>query len=205
VALTSFVRRGGALIALTLAAGALSLGAASPASAGLGIACPDATTKAFAQFDDPANYAFVPNGGFESGASGWTLSGGASVISGNETYYLHGAADRYSLRLPAGAKATTPPMCIGLASGHMRFVVGGAAGASVKVQVIYRGLLSSVLGILDGTGTVASDGTWQPSDEVSMFFGGTLPLLTQSVQFRFTSVDGAVQIDDVYLDPFLHV
>jgi hypothetical protein len=31
--------------------------------------------------------------------------------------------------------------------------------------------------------------------------GGVLPLLTSSVSFRFTAVNGAVAIDDVYLDP----
>jgi hypothetical protein len=31
--------------------------------------------------------------------------------------------------------------------------------------------------------------------------GGVLPLLTSSVSFRFTAVDGAAAIDDVYLDP----
>jgi hypothetical protein len=35
--------------------------------------------------------------------------------------------------------------------------------------------------------------------------GGTLPLLTSSVQFRFSAPyeGGAFRIDDVYLDPFL--
>jgi hypothetical protein len=31
--------------------------------------------------------------------------------------------------------------------------------------------------------------------------GGILPLLTTGVQFRFTASNGAVAIDDVYLDP----
>jgi hypothetical protein len=36
--------------------------------------------------------------------------------------------------------------------------------------------------------------------------GGTLPLLTTSVQFRFQPVgaSGAWRIDDVYLDPLKH-
>ncbi len=82
----------------------------------------------------------------------------------------------------------------------MRFFVGGAAGSRFKVQVIYNGLLSSVLGILDG-GTVSSDGTWAPSPAISML-GGVLPLLTRSVQFRFVSTAGTAKIDDVYLDPW---
>jgi hypothetical protein len=32
--------------------------------------------------------------------------------------------------------------------------------------------------------------------------GGVAPLLTQSVQFRFVTVSGAPQIDDVFLDPW---
>lgn len=149
-------------------------------------------------WSDYANYAFAPNGGFESGATGWSL-GGARVVSGNESFYVHGRADRYSLSLPAGASATSPPMCISLFSGKMRFFARGDSGAKVKVQIIYRGLLSSVLGILDG-GTLSAGGSWKPSPEVNML-GGTLPLLTASVSFRFTASGGAVALDDVYLDP----
>jgi hypothetical protein len=90
-------------------------------------------------------------------------------------------------------------MCISLLSGKMRFVAKGDAGAKLKVQIIYRGLLSSVLGVLDG-GTYTVGGGWKPSPEVGML-GGVLPLLTQSVQFRFTASNGAATLDDVYLDP----
>jgi len=81
----------------------------------------------------------------------------------------------------------------------MRFLVKGDSGSSVKVQILYRGLLSSVLGILDG-GTISAGGSWKPSPQIGML-GGVLPLLTSSVSFRFTAVGGAAAIDDVYLDP----
>jgi hypothetical protein len=185
---------------LALTAALVSVGAtAAPASAGLGLACPDATSTPFAPWSDYANYAFSPNGGFESGSTGWSLSGGGRVASGNESYYVHGSGDKYSLSLPAGASATSPAMCISLLSGKMRFVAKGAPGAKVKVQIIYRGVLSSVLGILDG-GTYSVNSSWSPSSEVGML-GGVLPLLTSSVSFRFTAVNGAVTMDDVYLDP----
>ncbi len=188
------------LFVLGLATLSALVATVSPASAGLGISCPDPTTQAFRPWSDYANYAFLPGGGFESSIGGWTLSGGAKIVAGNERYYLHGSSDRYSLRLPAGATATSAPMCIGLLSSKMRFVVGGASGGNVKVQVIYNGLLSSVLGIFDG-GSVTSNGTWQPSPEISML-GGVLPLLTQSVQFRLVATAGTPQVDDVYLDPW---
>jgi hypothetical protein len=171
---------------------------AAPASAGLGLACPSPTGKPFAPWSDYANYAFSPDGGFEGGASGWSLSG-ARVAPGNESFYVHSTSDRYSLSLPEGASAVSPPMCISLLSGKMRFVTRGESGAKVKVQIIYRGLLSSVVGILDG-GTYSVGGNWKPSPEVGML-GGVLPLLTASVQFRFTATSGDALLDDVYLDP----
>jgi hypothetical protein len=199
VAAKSFVRRARALVAIGLATGAIVMAfGAAPASAGLGLACPSPTGKPFAPWSDYANYAFSPDGGFEGGASGWSLSG-ARVVSGNETFYVHSNYDSRSLSLPAGASATSPPMCISLLSGKMRFVTRGDSGSKVKVQIIYRGLLSSVLGILDG-GTYSAGGNWKPSPEVGML-GGVLPLLTASVQFKFTAVNGDALLDDVYLDP----
>jgi hypothetical protein len=200
VALNSFVRRASAVLALGLVGGAIALAmGAAPASAGLGVACPTATSTPFATWKDYANYAFAPDGGFESGGSGWSLSGGARAVSGNESYYVHSRTDKTSMSLPKGASATSPGMCISLLSSKMRFLVRGDAGSGVKVQVVYRGLLSSVLGIFDG-GTISAGGTWKPSPALGML-GGVLPLLTTSVSFRFTAVNGAAAIDDVYLDP----
>jgi hypothetical protein len=200
VATSSFVRRVRAAVVLGIVGGAIGAAVgAAPASAGLGLACPSATSTPFVGWKDYANYAFSPDGGFEGGGSGWTLGGGARVVSGNESFYVHSTADKFSLSLPAGATATTPPMCISLFSSKMRFLTKGSYGSKVKVQVIYRGLLSSVLGIFDG-GTITPSGSWNASPEMSML-GGTLPLLTASVSFRFTAVGAAASIDDVYLDP----
>jgi hypothetical protein len=200
VALNSFVRRASAVLALGLVGGAIALTVGTaPAAAGLGHACPSATSTPFADWKDYANYAFAPDGGFESGGSGWSLSGGARAVSGNESYYVHSRTDKTSMSLPKGASATSPGMCISLLSSKMRFLVRGDAGSSVKVQVVYRGLLSSVLGIFDG-GTISAGGTWKPSPALGML-GGVLPLSTTSVSFRFTAVNGAAAIDDVYLDP----
>lgn len=195
-------RRGGSLVAIALLAlaSAVAGGLAAPGRAALGIACPDPTTKAFSRWGDTASYSFVPNGGFESAASGWTVTGSAAVVSGNERFYLHGLFDDSALRLPAGSSATSPQMCIGLLSSKMRFVVGGAAGGTLRVEVLYRGIVSNLLGARDG-GTVSTDGTWQPSPGIAMA-GGLVPVGTTSVQFRFVSTSGAPLLDDVYLDPY---
>jgi hypothetical protein len=135
------------------------------------------------------------------------------VVRGNETFFVHGAADRYSLSLPAGSSATTVPMCIGLLSGKMRFFAQntGSSKSRLRVQVVYSGGVGGLLGSVGKTlgvsdiGYVTGGSTWQPSQAVPML-GGVLPLLTQSVQFRFTPADrsGNWRIDDVYLDPLKH-
>jgi hypothetical protein len=199
VASNTFFRRVRAVVVLGLVGGTIALAVgAAPASAGLGLSCPSTTANPFTAWKDYANYVFAPDGGFESGGSGWSLSG-ARAVAGNESFYVHSKTDKTSLSLPKGASATSPPMCISLFSGKMRFVMRGDAGSSVKVQIVYRGLLSSLLGTLDG-GTYPAGGSWKPSPQVGML-GGVLPLLTSSVSFRFTAVGGAVGIDDVYLDP----
>ena len=200
MAMNPFVRRVRAVVVLGLIGGTIAMAAgAAPASAGLGLACPSATSTPFTAWSDYANYAFAPDGGFEAGASGWSMGGGARVVAGNESFYVHSKMDKSSLSLPAGASATSPGMCISLLSSKMRFVARGDSGSKVKVQIIYRGLLSSVLGILDG-GSYTVGGGWKPSPQIGML-GGVLPLLTSSVSFRFTAVGGAAAIDDVYLDP----
>ena len=182
-----------------LAALALSLGASS-VDAGLGVACPDPTTQPFRPWSDFAQYAAVPDGGFEAGASAWSLAGGAKVVAGNNPFFLRSSDDGFSLSLPAGSSATSPPMCISLLSSKMRFVMKGTRGSSLRVKILYRGLVSSTVGVLDG-GSVDSSGNWRPSPEVAML-GGVLPLLTQSVQFRLVATTGTSQVDDLFLDPW---
>jgi hypothetical protein len=170
------------------------------------------TTKPFSPWGDYAKYAFAPNGGFEGGAGGWTLTGGAKVVSGNESFFVRGGQDRYSLSLPPGSTAKSAPMCVSLLNGKMRFFAAnaGSASARVKVQVLYNGGVGGLLGSLGSllglseVGYFTSGPAWKPSPAIGML-GGTLPLLTSSVQFRFSAPydGGNFRIDDVYLDPFL--
>lgn len=200
------------LLVLTAALAGLSA-TTTPARAALGVACPSPSSQVFAPWNDYAYYSYAPNGGFEGGSNGWSLSGGARVVTGNSPFYVHGRGERYSLSLPAGSSATSPPMCISLFSSKMRFFVAnqGAASARLKVQVIYRGGVGGVLSLVTKTlglsdfGYIAAGRAWQPSPEIGML-SGTLPLLTTSVQFRFVPADssGAWLIDDVYLDPLMH-
>lgn len=202
-------------LAALASAAAMTASAAAPAkAASLGLSCPAPTSQPFlAPWGDHYNYAAVPDGGFEHGAAGWTLTGGASVVTGNESYMVGGPGQSHSLSLPAGSSATSPPMCVGLLSSHMRLFIQntGAAASKLRLQVVYNGGVGALLGGLGSTlrisdqTTYAAGKSWVASDPFLMA-GGILPLLTQSVQFRFTplSTGGNWRIDDVYLDPLMH-
>jgi hypothetical protein len=198
----------------TLAATVAAMGStAAAANAALGVACPDPTSQPFLQWNDQSSYALAPDGGLENGAAGWTLTGGARVVSGNESFAVSGPGS-HSLALPAGSSATTPPMCIGIISTKMQMFIAnsGAAGSKLHVQVVYGGGAGSLLGGLGAglglsdEGTYAANGAWQPLPLPVSMLGGALPLLTQYVQFRFTplATGGNWRIDDVYLDPLMH-
>jgi len=180
---------------------ALAFGAAnqdkSYASLLTGGYCPGGT-QAFAQFGDHRYYVFAPNGGLEQGSYGWSLAGGASVVSGNESYYLHSRYDTHSLSLPKGASATTPAMCMGTSSTIIRFVFKG--GSNLHVQVVERNLLGLVIGILDWT-TINGTSSWQPSPTI-VNLDALLGLVgASSVQLRFTALDSPSAVDDVFVDP----
>lgn len=193
-------------VRLLLVVGVLALAAAMcvpMASAGslLGLSndC-GASSKPFAQFGDYRNYTFGTNGGLESGGAGWSLSG-ARVVAGNETYYVHSSADRYSLSLPDSASALTPRLCMGTTSTVMRFFVRSNDKGSVKVEVVLRNLVGQVLGVLQVSKLSPGD-SWEPGPSI-LNLDSLLGLVgVSSVQLKFTTLRGSVQIDDVYVDPW---
>jgi hypothetical protein len=88
-------------------------------------------------------------------------------------------------------------VCVDLGSPTLRFFATGRTGA-VAVSVLTGKLAIPVTTIYPG-------GSWQPTPPV-LFFTNLLSILsptgTMAVAFRFTSVGGATQIDDVYVDPY---
>ena len=182
----------------TAKAGAIATGPASY--------CDPTSSQAFARWGDYSAYVLLANGGFESGSTGWTLSGGAKVVSGNESYFLHGPRDSHSLLLPAGSSAYSGTVCFALGDWHLRFMaknVGSKTG-TLHVQVIVPSLVGGLLTVVDG-GTVSAGGSWMPSPRLALLLSNVTSLLgTKAVAFRFTPVGqgAAYQIDDVYLDPW---
>jgi hypothetical protein len=197
---------------IAAAAAIASLALAAPANAGILTAsakdCGDETlSKPFAQFGDQANYKFVKNGGFEDGAAGWTLSGRAKVVSGNEPWKVAGASHGKSLVLPAGSNAISPVSCVGLAEPTMRFFAkknkAPLLGISTLAVSVY---VKTSLGLVVPLpiGVVLGNGQWKPTPPM-LIVANLLPLLPGDrtpVAFQFTPILGEWQIDDLHVDPY---
>jgi hypothetical protein len=153
-------------------------------------ACTDqALSRPFTPWLDYAYYEPAPDGGLESGAAGWTLSG-ASVADGGQPW----GGGSQSLSLPPGSSATTGPACVTPAHPTLRFFARntGAPSSGLVVSVIAGGVELPI-------GRVIAGSTWAP----------TAPLLllanllgADSVRFRFVADGGAWSVDDVYVDPY---
>jgi hypothetical protein len=183
-----------------LAGIALSILAPAGAQAGL---CPaQPVAQRFLPWADPAWYAALPGGGFESSTPAWTLTRGAAVVEGNEPFFIGGAGDHRSLRLPPGATATSPAMCIGAEHPTLRLMVsnsGGSPGSHLTVSAVVRdsGGQERTLPIA----ALAAD-EWTPTAPLPVALNVLALVLPQSAAFRFDATGGSWAIDDVYVDPY---
>ncbi len=129
------------LAAFALAAGVLGAGAQTTLGYGSALPCSSpAQSTVFAPWGDTNTYFRISNGGFESGATNWSLGGGAGVVSGNESYFVGGAADSHSLRIPAGGFAESRTMCVSMEQDIVRLFANNqhVSGAILHVEAIAR-------------------------------------------------------------------
>jgi hypothetical protein len=142
----------------------------------------------------------APDGGLEGGGEDWTLIDGAKVVDGNNQYL---AGDR-SLALPAGASATTAPMCIGIAHPTIRLFARntGAPLSTLAVSVVF----SDPFGVKRSlpVGLVGAGDSWSPTPVMPILVNLLALTGDQQVAFRFTAPGdrGEWTIDDVYVDPY---
>jgi hypothetical protein len=169
-------------------------------------ACDNAAlSQPFSQWNDSNEYKLIPGGSFENGASGWTLSHGAGIVSGSEPFGATGSVGASSVSLPAGASVTSPFTCVDAAYPTFRFFARNSGLLStVLVSVVYKPLLGIPVAV--PVGTVALSTNWAPSMQMltvsvltGLLHGGTAPMAV-----RFTAVTGTSQIDDVFVDPHMH-
>lgn len=166
---------------------------------------PSASTP-FSQWGDANSYFLLPGGSFEGTADqvGWTLSGGASLTSSNEPFFVNDSGDTQSLSIAGWGSATSPFFCVDNTMTSLRFFAQqAAAGGGLHVRALVQ--------TSDGVTTVPiahlSDGsmpTWAPTDPIP---GDTSGLaddqsLMVALQFTVRSSAASWQIDDVYVDPY---
>jgi hypothetical protein len=166
-------------------------------------------SQPFSPWGDLNSYTPVPGGSFEPGSPSWSLKGGASVVSGNETYEVAGGS--HSLSLPSGGSATSPAICTGVDHPSARLFVRNTGSSSSKLNV--WATYPPILGLLPDKvylGSISGSSSWEPSSDLDMGFLvntiGSLNLGETTVSFTFAPADstGDWQIDDVYLDPWCH-
>lgn len=165
-----------------------------------------ALSQPFLPWLDSRHYFLLPGGDLES-TTGWTFSGGARLVAGNEPFYAHRATDKSSLLLPSGARARSAATCVDSDEPSMRFFVRNT-GSPLALLAVEARIRTTVLGVTTETslplGTVlGTQQAWRPSMSVlfelsvNQVLGGTT-----TVDFRFTALGGSWQVDDVYVDPF---
>ena len=168
--------------------------------------CPDQRhEQAVPRWLDPISYTLAPDGGFETGARGWQLRGGAAVVDGNESFRSAAPGDS-SLYLPSGSSATSPAMCVETLDVFARYVAknrGLIALSSLKVDAIVKDSAGHTFVLPAGVNTGLS--SWAPSlpsvallDVLGLLNGGRV---TVSFRFQPIGLGAKWQIDDLYVDP----
>lgn len=195
------------LAPLTVAAALFAFGASSAHASLLvapGEGCNDYTSsQVFMPWADVANYTLAPGADFESAASSWNLSD-ASVVSGNEPYYVGSANDHKSLAIADGGVATSPAMCVGLQNPTIRVFskrTSGSTLSTLRVEALFDDAYGNTQSLT--IGTLGGSGAWTLSPQMAIV-ANLLPLLDEGtpVAFRFSASGGTFQIDDVYVDPW---
>jgi hypothetical protein len=202
-------RRGSRVVAAAFGLAVLS---AAPAQAKPAIANPydckpvPTLTQPFAPFGDLALYTPVADAGVEAGAATWTLSGGATVVGGNEPWQVGGATDSHSLDLPAGSSAVTAPICIDQTYPYFRaFALNAGSGKrSLEIDVLYFDTKGKLLSTKP-YGYESATTAWQPTPTIAIeVFDKKSTVAAAPVTFRFMpkGKDAHFLIDDVYVDPY---
>jgi hypothetical protein len=195
------------LLAAAVATVAFAVGAPA-ANAGLLVASakncsPQPTSKVFAAWGDSLDYQLAPGGSFEVGDEAWTLNR-ASLVAENEPWKVHGATDKRSVKLPPGASATSPVMCVGIHEPVVRFFARNNSALLSTLTV--EATIQTSLGVQATVpfGVVLPSGKWKPSAKYWMLVN-LLPLLPGEktpVKFTVRSVGlGTWYVDDFYVDP----
>lgn len=152
----------------------------------------------FSVFGDTSFYVPVPGESYDNLAgTGWTLSGGAKIV----TATLYDGTQGSVLEVPLKATATSPPVCVNNLYPYLRTMVRSLGGA-VKVTIQYA--IPSGWGSTKLAGEAkSSTSVWQASSklkvEVGPYSGWHLARFTLLGTGSKTTSDA--QVYNFYVDP----
>jgi hypothetical protein len=195
----STIRRLVAVASVVGAAAATAFTSGAVTSSATAASCPPPPTPVypFTPWSDNASYVLTTGASFEQGSGGWSLSGGAQIVSGNAPNKLDPSSDSHSLSLPPGSSALSPCTTAPHIVGIVRFFLKntGTATGALNVQVLVKGNTYDA-------GTISAGSSWQPS----AMLPSNAPNYSGAVayQVRLTPVGSgaAFTVDDVYFDPY---
>lgn len=159
---------------------------------------PAALEHPFAPWGDHGFYVLHPGGDVETGLAGWTLSGGAEIVDGDDG--LGVLPGSHVLSLPEGSTVVTAPICVDETFTHARLLARStvASGSKLVVDVLYTDTKGRAVD--KGSKSLSvKDAAWAPSAnfDIDARLDGAAP-----VTFRFTVPDGSGWlVDDFYVDP----
>jgi hypothetical protein len=158
---------------------------------------PDAE-QVFTKWGDDGYYELAPDGGFEKGGTGWSFSGGAKLVEGNETEYLNGEEDHTALSLPYKGKATSPKVCVDENTPVFRLMTlnDGAEQAQLQVTVEYEGAK-----VKRAETKIRADDEWEPTEPLELDVEGEAERVAR-ITFTPQEKNGTWLLDDLYVDPF---
>ncbi len=172
---------------------------AQGASAATAPTCPTpALSQPFLSIGDSNRYTLAPGESADNFAgAGWTLSGGASIITTQLSDGMTGSV----LVLPAGARAVSPAIC----------VAGGYSTARMVTRVLGTSASSATTFAVSPAGSTTQSGgmpvlaktSWAASAPVNVAPGNSAAEL---VQLRLAAGAKAptIQVYNLYVDPRMH-
>lgn len=199
-----------------LTAAVLSVPAGAQAETTASASCPTqpATTQAFAKIGDYAQYSLAPNGSFENGTAGWTLSN-AKVVTGNETVGIISGLKSLALGggiISGSTKIVSPEFCVDQTHPYFRFLMkaNGPVGImNIGVQYTDATGTLKTQTVQSNVATNLLPGKWKASELNPLSLN--IPLVndggqTAKVRLVFSSpmsmLGSSYNIDNVLVDPY---
>jgi hypothetical protein len=190
-----------ALVATALAVGLTAFSSAAHAATYQPSNCSYLNVaKVFSPWGDNNYYELAPDGGFEEGGVGWTLSGGAKLVQTNEDRFLHGAADHTAVLIPYGASATSPPICVDETTPSFRVMTRNIGEKGAKLRVTINYVIAGGTKVQQ-TDAPPADKGWAPTPPLQLQTDGEAERVAR---ITFTSYERKAEylVDDLYVDPF---